>query len=49
MKSKKPKLPKERNLDVLGMILTRKAKSWDLRDRRQNRRSRKRTAIEEYT
>lgn len=32
MKKKGPKKP--RDLVTLGMILTRKAKSWDLRERR---------------
>lgn len=32
LKGRKPKKP--RSLAVLGMILTRKAKSWDARERR---------------
>lgn len=34
MKRNKRQPKKPRNLDILGMILGRKAKSWDSRDRR---------------
>ncbi len=47
MKSKKRKMKKARNLDVLGMILGRKAKSWDARERRSRDARRVREAFEQ--
>ena len=45
--SKKKRAPKKpRSLVTLGMILTRKAKSWDPRDRRSKDARRRREEME---